>query len=1426
MKQKIILFLILIFPLTLIGKSYLIIPKNNYKKELKSFLPKSKVNRNRLLTSKQQSKIEFFQSLKLIDEAQLSNLDEDSYVVYEGISKLYIEQTAIPNDPQFPDQWSMQTTNAYISWEYATGDGVLVAVIDTGIDYNHEDLKDNLWINTLEDFNANGTFEPWSKDSIFEGLSGDFDGIDNDGNGFADDVIGYDFIDQDIANFGDYLTPDPNPEDEQDHGTLVSGIISAKNNNGLGITGSAYDSKLMTLRAFDAGGEGESDDVARCIIYAAMNGARVINMSFGESFKSPIVADACEFAYSMGCVLVASSGNNNNFRTHYPSDLPEVISVAGTNQENRRYGFSNYGSYIDISAPGNDVLTTNRNNEYKRVNGTSFSAPFIAGASALLLEKNPDLSPSRVKSILQNSSFDLGENGWDVYFGSGIVDFRKAVLSTINSDFSISSPQFEENININNLDSIEINGTISIPLMESVDVFLGKGHFPDNLSNTDLDYIIDSLNTIDSLNSINNNTIYNPRTRQNFIDPPSNEIEAFKWDSVFSSDDRYLDELMFKLPSSSLKDTSYTLRFVVKLINSKTIEKRIKFYAYDSTTNLKIESAKSIDMLYNGKVRNLVYAVTNKESVMEVNSPQFKKLNNNYRTKAHAVIIDEQLTDFSSVNLNFARNGQESTTMLLPVNSNHFVSPTETFKRISDTYPFLYLFDEGIDYDSDGNPDFIFNDLSSLSIGTSLHFEYEDDELKLKNNFEQAWLPVGYGDTDGDGLSEVLTTAGFEFRLFEENSDGSNPFETLLYSDDNSFRWAEGMFDFDGDGLDEIILNDEFSYYILSLIDGKYQEIARTSLPPEYANFGNERFGIAGDFNKDGTNQLSVTNNLGHLLIYEYLKLDNQDRDSLVLIQNFDETVSFSRQFLKAADLDGDGIDEIISLNNGSSGIFPETQSSDRFWRLRVFKSTNGLYTRYINKYIYGVQDGLLGNTGISYKNGLAVGDLNDKTGEEIVVSTFPNLYVLTLKGDDLEPIWHVPNALSNSAIIYDFNKNGVNDLGITTFRGFEIFEFDANNTIPQPKNFEAYAINESSALLNWDPLNGNYLYEVFRFTGEDNQVVKVAETTEPFIIIDDLDNNTLYRFVVRACENDNCGDFSNEIGEAFTHTPLSIIDVNQIDGNKILVKYSGKISLDNPAPSLFSLDQEDGNLKPISITTSSDSTLYIKLDGQMSQSSATIFADSFRDYYNTPTEISSFVFDVNVEQKTEELYIKSFEVQGSSLLSIEFSEEVDFGSSNQDNYIVTPFGSVLSVNPIPTELQKVQLILSTDASYSRGKEYVLEVRDIFAKSGKPITKGVGSTISFSFSQDLLESVYLYPHPVERSKSEYYFANLTKTARIIILTYDGVAIKELIENDGNGGVEWDGTDLNGKFLEPGIYFWKAIDEEGGYESRLHKMFVK
>ncbi|OQB37943.1 MAG: Thermophilic serine proteinase precursor [Candidatus Latescibacteria bacterium ADurb.Bin168] len=315
-----------------------------------------------------------------------------------------------PDDPGWQNQWGAQRIRLDEVWQQVQADAAkcpIIGIIDSGVDYRHPDLEANIWHNATEQ----------------AGLPG----VDDDGNGYVDDFVGWDFTDSPgLSGLGDHLDRDNDPFDEMGHGTQVAGVAAAVTNNGAGIAGTAPNARIMCLRAgaqlINGSGYLEEDDIAAAVVYAVENGAEIINMSFGDIVSTPLMGDIVAYAAAARVVLIAAAGNENTPSLLFPAAYDETIAVGATGENDARATFSSYGENLDLCAPGVSIYTTNTYGAYRRNGGTSFSAPFVSGAAAILLSRAPHLSPTEVRSILCRGVVDIGPPGWDEQTGHGRLD--------------------------------------------------------------------------------------------------------------------------------------------------------------------------------------------------------------------------------------------------------------------------------------------------------------------------------------------------------------------------------------------------------------------------------------------------------------------------------------------------------------------------------------------------------------------------------------------------------------------------------------------------------------------------------------------------------------------------------------------------------------------------------------------------------------------------------------------------------------------------------------------------------------------------------------------------------------------------------------------------------------------------------------------
>lgn len=273
--------------------------------------------------------------------------------------------------------WGLDAISAPEVWQQGySGKDVVVAVVDSGVDFTHEDLNDNIWYNYAEVYG---------------------DGIDNDSNGYIDDVTGWNFFNN--TN---------NPYDNNSHGTHVAGIIAAEDNN-YGITGVAYNAKIMPVKVLDTEGNGSHENIANGIIYAANNGANVINVSIGGGYTE-VVANAIKFATQRGSIVVMAAGNSSGSEPIYPAALATNwgIAVGAVDSNNNMADFSNRaGSNSNLNyvvAPGVNIYSTFPDNNYEFKDGTSMAAPYVSGVAALMLSANPYLTPEEIREIITKTA--------------------------------------------------------------------------------------------------------------------------------------------------------------------------------------------------------------------------------------------------------------------------------------------------------------------------------------------------------------------------------------------------------------------------------------------------------------------------------------------------------------------------------------------------------------------------------------------------------------------------------------------------------------------------------------------------------------------------------------------------------------------------------------------------------------------------------------------------------------------------------------------------------------------------------------------------------------------------------------------------------------------------------------------------------------
>ncbi len=1292
-----------------------------------------------------------------------------------------------PNDSLFETQWNLKRIGSEKAWKSSSGNGIIVGVLDTGIDFDHPDLEKQLWINAKEDNNHNGSFEPWSSSESRDGVAGDLNGTDDDGNGYVDDVIGYDFVDQSLLNIGDGAFRDPVPFDEQGHGTSVAGVIGATQNNTIGVSGIAYNCKLVTLRAFDATGNAEEDDIAAAIIYAALNGVRVLNMSFGDVVFSPITHDACRFADAMGVVLIASAGNDGSTLRRFPASYPEVIAVAAINDNDARASFSSYGSHIALSAPGVGIPTTAVGGKYKlNFQGTSASAPHVSAAAALLLEVKPNLSPIEIRGVLQASSDDIGPQGWDTDFGSGVLNISTAITAIGATNISISSPANDAVFRSDRTQSVSITGTVATPLFSSWQLWFAKGELP-----------------------------------------PSNA-----WQKLGdSSQKQILNGILGVLPIAQMDDTVHTLRLVVQLTNGNSIERRVRFdVASKATSRLAFSGL--------GPYITTAWRDDKRVSVLSVRFNRRCRLSVNIRTGSSSE--EKNYTDLDRFSLQhefvFGADELQGGVSYLcevmgiiagvdTVRTNFTITrPSDVIqqtlfeKKSYNTVP-AQLNNYIKDIHGEGAT-FTVNDLSSGNYGPTKIIQFQNGKMIVRDSTKESWLPRGMGDSNGDGIIEVLTQSVGAARLFQGKTKNDSPFSGTLFTeqqvlfDNKAEFWSGGMADITGDGREELIGFADTACLVYTFRNGKYELLAVAPNDTPRGESGSENAMrppncAVGDFDGDGTIELCYGDNDGDFLIFEY--------KNGTFTKEFQETsigMEGGSEYVTAADVDGDGKPEILIGYYTGQGTNFEREYDTPFWTFKLLKSTSeNIYRDVWTESFYGVR------AGSEYRSGASAGNLDGQKGDEIVIAPFPNLYAFKWNTErkTMEPIWNYSVSYTNAALIYDFDGNGINELGFSDGQQTSFWEISADGQSPAPPaGLTALALDSNRAILRWKSSPDAESYEIYvqrNPTPQTQNATFFASTTSDSLMLDTLTNYTLYRFFVRSISS----KFTSQAGrfglpaDAYTHPIVMVKEVAYRLGNKVFLKFSGLLGSNPPNIGAIHLVKKNGDIVTVSsIEVTGDSSLLVIPDDDVQFAEVKVSVDSFNDRFGTPTIPYNEQIWVSFSDTARiELYLSRLEIETPTSMRLEYSEPIDSSALTTSNYELRSIGEIINVQRVSENTVVITLNPNIPIA-PLGKEYTITVKNVLAQTGRPITKGAGNTLGFTLVANTANDAFAYPNPVRISENTIItFGNLPHNADVTVYSLEMKILATLKSTSNNGGLEWDARTLDGDNLSTGVYLFKV-----------------
>ena len=1289
-----------------------------------------------------------------------------------------------PGNPLADSLDHLGVIRALEAWSTTTGrSSVRIGVIDTGVYLQHPDLTDQFWINEAEDINNNGRFD-----------EGDLNGIDDDGNGYVDDVIGYDFVDRRAPlSDGEFRErdPDPSPDPKQFfswHGTAVAAAASAAPGDSLeGVAGVAPDARLVPLRAFGGDGRGRSDDIAAAITYAASQGVDVLNLSFGRDRAVPVIEDAIEYANEQGTVVVASAGNELTDDPHYPSDYPDVLSVVWLGEDGRlpQFNRSQFGIGVDLGAPGSNVYTANfpadeiqdgaeltRKDLYRSPNGSSFSAPQVAGAAALLRSADSSLSPASIRSILTASAADIEGASWDHKTGAGLLDVTQGLLRAYPARTQISRPEHNEGVRGT---TVPIIGSAVDPAFQHYALYYAEG-------------------------------------TKNFDTRPD------PWTEIRAPRERQvLRDTLGVWSVSDLDNGEYTLRLVTRLRDGRTIEDRRRIRIDDSPPSV------SVHFLGTGRVdgENGIIADVETDDVTRLRlrvriGGRSHTTWSEHTSRRHGISWSDTRGTGGAASVQLRAENASGltttvdTTLAVPSGTEN----TGLLRRRITSLPRGRLLPKPVDFDNDGLREIVMNQFVEGGASDTLRsFEWDGSELLPADTLAIGpFFPKDVGDTNGDQRQELLLQVNTATLLLEQSSPNAFP-RSLIFADTSRISNAPGdtldgarLTDLDTDGQGEVVGAYDRGWRVVERKPDGFEQIAYLENPTEYGpdsamgNVFDFPEAQSGDFDGDGQRGLLVGDRDGDLLIYE---ATGNDQFEVAWTAETDRVNAGTR--FAAGDFSGNGRTEFVTMTTNPLGTLPDGGEAPPISYYSVWQSTaDDTYERVFQLPIEGV---------FTTQGALGTADFDEDGTPEIAIAHPPSLLVLDRMPDGS---WEVrfedrpSSVLSRSLLASDVSGNGAPSIFAGTNDG-KIVRYTVDTealTVAPPRWVQARPGGASSSVLRWQAPAAD---SVQVLAGAPNaELDPFVTTTDSMATISGTDQR---RFVLRAWNDGAASPLSTE-RIVRPHPPATVTDVSTPSPSTARLVFTEPLA-QSIRTAQFRFGPDASAPQRLSrVRNGKGVVLHFEEDvrGQTGALSWTAFEDA------TGLPVGQTTTNIRFpapEKRT--LFVEQATILGERRLRLSFNEPVDpAAAQNTDRYEIQPRGQVAEVQLEEPPTATVTLRVEGLVIGARGEEASLTVTEMQSVTGRRLAEE-GRTVRLTKPADDLANVFVYPNPYRADEhgTHVTIGGLPIDATIRIYTPGGRLVRVLsAERNRDGGYPWDLRNRRGERVPSGIYLFRinAPDE--------------
>ncbi len=1295
------------------------------------------------------------------------------YIQPNYLNKFYIT----PNDPYYSNE-QYYLSHIPEAWDITTGNHqVIVGLIDSGMLFDHPDLQNNVYINPGE-WGVNGEL----KDN----------GTDDDGNGYIDDWRGWDFADapelSDIG-LGDYTTQDNDPTDENFHGTHVAGIVGADSNNGIGIAGINWTVRMMVLRAGFRTTEGsgylQDDDASAALIYAADMGADVVNMSWGDANYSPIISDACQYAYDKGVILVASAGNSPEPVLSYPAQLSTVISVGAVDINKNLAGFSSFGPDLDLVAPGQDIYSTYQSSGadiYKNQSGTSMSAPFVTASIALLLSIEPGLSYEEVRSRLLMSCDDLGTPGFDNSYGNGLLNVHNFLTNTVSPKVIMTNPLDHEGLS----GEFDITGTVTSPnfmqysvMYSAVDSRSGRGWL--------------DVSTNDPTPHSYNEPVQNG-VLAHFTFPPQFSdgdykirIEVINTNGTTYSSIREIR--IDRTPPDLIPGSLFSLmRYAAENVNYYVQAK------FDEPVNLTVSCMTEFGDIYEA------YSVT-ADSLQVVRLPE--TLPEGLIAIRLYAVNHSNLTYESEWKDNFLEVSYES------VSGNGF-EPTELG-------PPLVTSPNARDFDHDGNLEFIGMQLPDTGYGDVNIYQLYSNELLNKHLFYDKFWPLDLGNTSGTG-TEVLGLYLDTAFLYETPDSLSYPNNFALWHDTGISGGIFANYENTNSTVaqDLILVKNLPAYRILQLYK---RNPSATGTQPAFDAKNQIQ-------NKTATSQRNTfvpkvaCANLDGDTIPDILAADT-DGDIMIFEVTSQTTYNMTwtarlpvpnAYYLAVGDFNGDGGKDFVVGGYQTDLINP----NKTFWYFNFFTTTgNDQYASVGN----------ISFTEVTSENSISCLDINNDGKDELLLSLSPNMYIVSYVDGKFKPIWRGESLKTYQMLAFKeptssnvhILVNNVNDQNV--LRSYEIKASQVFTGPMTPENIRITPLNGNSVKMTWKQVDADY-YQIHRRFNSIETVV--GSTTSSEFVDTTLVSGNTYEFAVSSIKNSMQPNESkySQWKEVIPNPAPRLMQIEMTASNEVKLVFDQALASEAINVGHYQVEPGIGNpFSTIIISESHGLLLRFRRPFPNDVGDFTVKLSGITGVTGVPVEMSEYTFSYAIDCIPPE--VVSTEVISKNSIQVTFSESLNpEEASLAANYeLIAPLGDHENFIKSVTFQDAVATINFNNNMMYTNQPYFLIISKVEDLHGNVISNHKNTARFFLTDIKDLSHLTVYPNPINlKEVNSIAFMNfpLNKDGHLKIYNISG----ELVYHTNipaltsvNYTYHWDMVNNSGKKVSSGMYFY--ICEMGG-----------